>query len=482
MEKKNQFFLRRKGGTKMICAINKSLIFAEPTKSETKIKGKRVMPSFLTTTLLSLTFIFAGFAVCFAQPPNDLCEDAIPLTVGSVTSGTTEDATRDEPPEIDCGTAVTAPGVWYTVTGTGNTMTASTCTDGDPLTGSADYDTKISVYCADCENPICVTGVDDTGGCIGNSTSVSWPSQSGAQYLILVHGFSSYTGNFDLAILDDELPAVPHVECPVSPTADNFLGYLVSTKHTKHWDKHTKHWDKHTKHWDRHTKHWGRHTKHWGPKFKLKHVFLNDQFEKGIFLAIKPMQLLNPASREGNDITDPDTHLVSYWITRGLNEPKHERVFGIHVTNQFGDLFVDTIMPDRLLIPTAKDLDNPVDPPDPLSHNVDQFKCYEVEITEGTPEFEPRLGVSLADKFEDKLYDVMRPTRLCVPVNMNCEEIKNSEIPLMCYKIRRSSGEAWHRRVHGIYTNNQLGPLKLSTIKDMELCVPSKMIENAVLP
>ncbi len=47
---------------------------------------------------------------------GDFCEDAIgPLAVDSVTPGTTTGATLDEPPSIDCGTAVTAPGVWYTV-------------------------------------------------------------------------------------------------------------------------------------------------------------------------------------------------------------------------------------------------------------------------------------------------------------------------------------------------------------------------------
>jgi len=42
------------------------------------------------------------------------------------------------------------------VIGTGNTMTASTC-------DQADYDTKISVFCGDCVDKICVAGNDDEG-------------------------------------------------------------------------------------------------------------------------------------------------------------------------------------------------------------------------------------------------------------------------------------------------------------------------------
>ena len=114
---------------------------------------------------------------------NDICEDAGgPLAVDSVTAGSTVGATLDTPPNIDCGTTVTAPGVWYTVEGTGNTMTASTCNDGNPDTGGADYDTKISVYCADCEVKECIGGQDDDlANCSGFTTSFDWPTQAKAR-------------------------------------------------------------------------------------------------------------------------------------------------------------------------------------------------------------------------------------------------------------------------------------------------------------
>jgi hypothetical protein len=139
---------------------------------------------------------------------NDICEDAAgPLEAGDIVSGSTTGATLDEPPDIDCGTSVTAPGVWYDVIGTGNTMTASTCNDGNPDTGGANYDTKISVYCDDCEVKECIGGQDDDfANCAGFSTSFDWPTQEGKTYKVLVHGFGSATGDFDLAILDDGEP------------------------------------------------------------------------------------------------------------------------------------------------------------------------------------------------------------------------------------------------------------------------------------
>ena len=165
---------------------------------------------------------------CAQAAENDLCEDAIgPLAVNSVTSGSTTTATVDEPPDIDCGTSVTAPGVWYSVIGTGNTMTASTCNDGDPATGGANYDTKISVYCADCEVKECIGGQDDATGCSGFSTQFSWPTNPGQTYKVMVHGFSSATGDFDLAVLDDGVPSEGGNDCDGVPGFADLCPFTV---------------------------------------------------------------------------------------------------------------------------------------------------------------------------------------------------------------------------------------------------------------
>jgi len=151
-----------------------------------------------------------------ARQANDECFDAIHLAVPSVTPGTTLGATEDIcVPE--CGTTVTAPGVWYTVIGTGNTMTASTCNDGYPETGSADYDSKLNVYCPGCTLARCVAGNDDGPGCTGFSSKVSWCSESNFQYAIFVQGFFGSVGNFDLAVYDNGVPCSGAVPCAPPP-------------------------------------------------------------------------------------------------------------------------------------------------------------------------------------------------------------------------------------------------------------------------
>ncbi len=122
-------------------------------------------------------------------PENDICEDAIEVDCGDTVSGTTNEALVDGAPF--CGTSNTAPGVWYKVTHTG-LVNASTC-------NQADFDTKLSVYDGGCDGLDCVTGNDDTAGCAGFTTEVQWAAD-GTEDLILVHGFSGATGDFDLTV------------------------------------------------------------------------------------------------------------------------------------------------------------------------------------------------------------------------------------------------------------------------------------------
>lgn len=137
---------------------------------------------------------------CFYLDPveNDDCADAVAINCGETVSGLTIGATIDD---LDgCGVSITAPGVWYTVTGEGWLINLSTC-------GQADFDTKLSVYSGDCDSLVCVAGLDDTPGCIGFTTSINFYGEVGVTYYVLVHAFSSGVGTFDLTVncYDDEI-------------------------------------------------------------------------------------------------------------------------------------------------------------------------------------------------------------------------------------------------------------------------------------
>ncbi|MEZ4858366.1 MAG: proprotein convertase P-domain-containing protein [Flavobacteriaceae bacterium] len=140
---------------------------------------------------------------CSAAPANDLCANAQPMNCGDTVSGDTSMATLDS--VGFCGTSNTAPGVWYSFTGFDGLATLSTC-------NQAGYDTKISVFSGSCGGLVCVGGNDDGPGCAGFTSLLNVCVEAGETYYVLVHGFGSAVGTFDLTLTCT--PSTVAITCP----------------------------------------------------------------------------------------------------------------------------------------------------------------------------------------------------------------------------------------------------------------------------
>ena len=150
---------------------------------------------------------------CPQPEPNDDCADAIDLTLPATATFDNTLGTEDLT-DPTCG-VFSGPwkNHWYRVSGTGGTITATTCNAGTQVS-----DTKISVWCgSDCGDLTCVDGNDDecpAGGFTFAST-VSWCSQPGATYWLSVGNFSSFTtpGVIELNVSDDGVACSADVQC-----------------------------------------------------------------------------------------------------------------------------------------------------------------------------------------------------------------------------------------------------------------------------
>ena len=130
---------------------------------------------------------------------NDLCVGAIALIFrpqqdpnGGVfllsrAEGSTEDANPDREGMFP------SPGVWYSIVGTGNLITASTCGD------RTDFDTALRVFRGQCGALEPIVQNDDDDAC-GLQSSVEWNSEEGVTYWILVHGFGESSGTYTLEL------------------------------------------------------------------------------------------------------------------------------------------------------------------------------------------------------------------------------------------------------------------------------------------
>lgn len=140
--------------------------------------------------------------VCPVPPINNNCSGAINISSLPYTSPVTSNnlSTDDVPTSISsCGSQ--GSNIWYTVTGNGNQLTATTCD------AATNFDTEIRVYTGSCINLNSMVEVvcnDDDGTCINSTlhSKVTWCSQIGIVYYISVGYFISGQGygNFILNV------------------------------------------------------------------------------------------------------------------------------------------------------------------------------------------------------------------------------------------------------------------------------------------
>ena len=150
--------------------------------------------SLALSATLSLAWVAMSVTPVAAQPANDLCAGAIEVFCNDSIIG---DTTTANPESLGtCGTSDGSQGaVWYRFVGTGEEIILSTCE------AATNYDTKLRVYTDGCGTLSCVAGDDDDPQCPqGLSSTVSFNSLIGTEYLILVHGFSGNAGTFELSV------------------------------------------------------------------------------------------------------------------------------------------------------------------------------------------------------------------------------------------------------------------------------------------
>ncbi len=237
--------------------------------------------------------------------------------------------------------------------------------------------------------------------------------------------------------------------------------------------------------------------------FLREEAVLVDQFDDVNFKVLKPKMFCNPAIKpdlitdpeEGMD--NPEAHLLSYKIKKAHREPRHVRRTVV-MEDQFGVLTVQTVRPDRLMVPSGKSLDGTTVPADP-NNVINHYKCYRVRTVSDFAQ----QTVNVADQFTDPGVDfslpiseidpvgkdlvLVRPTRMCTPVSKNGEGIivdpdADPDVPqrdhLMCYSVKAGLGERLNKRTE-VLSNNQFRDEDLVLKRELELCAPaSKTVLN----
>ncbi|MHC4947296.1 MAG: GC-type dockerin domain-anchored protein [Planctomycetota bacterium] len=164
---------------------------------------------------------------CFIPPDPVRCDLA--LLLGSLPQVVAADTCTGDPVTaaqacngVDpaSGTGDGTRGKWYRVTGTGNTITIDV--EGSIAHPPTFIDTQTLVYCSECDNTCCVTANSATlAGAL--NYGLSWCSEAGVEYLILVKGDGSSCGIPRLTITDGASCGSPQNCDPPGPANDDCL-------------------------------------------------------------------------------------------------------------------------------------------------------------------------------------------------------------------------------------------------------------------
>lgn len=144
-----------------------------------------------------------GPATCPPPPVASECENATEITCGSTVTGNTVGNT----PQTfgTCGTnAGTGGAIWYHFVGDGGNWFASTDYSG------TNFDTKLWLFSGDCNALNCEDGDDDgaPGNFSNNSSELTFSTTLGEDYYLVIGGFSSSEGNYELELTcDNPCPA-----------------------------------------------------------------------------------------------------------------------------------------------------------------------------------------------------------------------------------------------------------------------------------
>ena len=138
------------------------------------------------------------------RPENDNCENSTLLELDQIVTATTDGASGTSALS-ECGPQFvpykqSAADVWFSLVGTGEALTVSTCT-GTSLDDSF-LDTILVVYTGNCTLGLtCVAGNndDDRDSCPGPQSGVSWQSEVDVIYFVRVYvGYSTFGSTFGL--------------------------------------------------------------------------------------------------------------------------------------------------------------------------------------------------------------------------------------------------------------------------------------------
>lgn len=198
------------------------------------------------------------------------------------------------------------------------------------------------------------------------------------------------------------------------------------------------------------------------PDSDVRLLWLNDAFDGDDSSAV--LQRAKGATRLCVPRAAGGASFVGYKTKR--MEVPFSAVTGVDTRDAFGTLTLDVRSPLMTLAPAAQGAAPPWGARD-------QYACYKVKPSLGTPRMIPRPVTVRDANGVDVQMTLRRPATLCVPVE-DPGTLRSQTGALLCYQVKRPPEAATPIPVVGVFPLvSYLGPAEFSTVKEGEVCVPA---------
>jgi hypothetical protein len=184
--------------------------------------------------------------------------------------------------------------------------------------------------------------------------------------------------------------------------------------------------------------------------------------------------LCAPAEVDHQSPDDPATHLEDYGLRQSRLRPPQPRFATREhtVAGSSGEVTLRITRAEGLLVPTAAAFGSG-GAPAPGPSAVDHFQCYRARAL--GPVSPKRVVVQ--DGFGERVYDIGKPQRLCLPADKNGEDPAVAGHPgeLLCLRARIARTRPRQERPTRVVvsTQNQFGAEVLEVASPRELCLPA---------
>jgi hypothetical protein len=182
----------------------------------------------------------------------------------------------------------------------------------------------------------------------------------------------------------------------------------------------------------------------------------------------QPVHVCAPASIDGIGASDPSTYLVTYQQKKVTPSPTAQTRLNVR------GLTVDLVKPSLAAAPAATDPAVVPPAPDPATHDVNGYQCWDAKQSKGLPPVEVDTAVTVTDAYGGpRTWVLKRLVRVCAPAQLDGTDIERGGAGLACYRARRATLNPETTLPRGLRVRDEFGTQTVDLTREDMFCLPT---------